>query len=58
MTPAQLASAIRAGQLTARDLTAKQRAATAAELRRQAQAHFEHAEELIGYEPGDENRAG
>jgi hypothetical protein len=56
LSTAQLARAVRYERLTGDDLTEDQRKATAAELRRQAQGHFEHAEELRHYEPGDERR--
>ena len=51
MTPVELAWAVRQGRLTPGDLTVDQRAVAAAELRRQAQAHAEHADELRQYEP-------
>jgi hypothetical protein len=51
MTPADLARAIREGRLGPGDLTAAQRAAAAAELRRQAQGAAEHADELRQYQP-------
>jgi hypothetical protein len=51
MSVEMLAYAIRTERLKPGDLTAEQRQAVAVELRRQAQAHAEHGEELERFEP-------